>query len=47
MMMLCLKIVTDDIKTEGFNEVYTSKNGNEAFDIYKGHKIDLYCRIFD
>lgn len=38
---LVLKSLQMILKTEGFNEVYTSKNGNEAFDIYKGHKIDL------
>ncbi len=38
---LVLKSLEMILKAEGVDEVYTSKNGKEAFDIYKNHKIDL------
>lgn len=38
---LVLKSLQMILKAEGIDEVFTSKNGKEAFDIYKDHKIDL------
>ena len=38
---LVLKSLEMILKAEGIDEVFTSKNGKEAFDIYKDHKIDL------
>ncbi len=38
---LVLKSLEMILKAEGVDEVYTSKNGKEAFDIYKNHEIDL------
>ncbi|MDI9461028.1 MAG: response regulator [Saccharofermentanales bacterium] len=38
---LVLKSLQMILNTEGVDEVYTSKNGKEAFDIYKDHTIDL------
>ena len=38
---LVLKSLEMILKAEGIEEVYTSKNGKEAFDIYKNHEIDL------
>lgn len=38
---LVLKSLEMILKAEGIEEVYTSKNGEEAFDIYKNHEIDL------
>jgi DNA-binding NarL/FixJ family response regulator len=38
---LVLKSLQMILKAEGIDDVYTSKNGKEAFDIYKDHKIDL------
>jgi DNA-binding NarL/FixJ family response regulator len=38
---LLLKSLQMILKAEGIDEVFTSKNGKEAFDIYKDHKIDL------
>ncbi|MGI6349351.1 MAG: response regulator transcription factor [Eubacteriaceae bacterium] len=38
---LVLKSLQMILKAEGIDEVYASKNGAEAFDIYQKHKIDL------
>ena len=38
---LVLKSLQMILKAGGIDEVFTSKNGEEAFDIYKNHKIDL------
>ncbi len=38
---LVLKSLQMILKAEGIDEVYASKNGTEAFDIYQKHKIDL------
>ncbi len=38
---LVLKSLQMILKAEGIDEVYDSKNGAEAFDIYQKHKIDL------
>ncbi len=38
---LVLKSLQMILKAEGVEEIYTSKNGKEAFDIYNDHKIDL------
>ncbi|NMA12907.1 MAG: response regulator transcription factor [Chloroflexi bacterium] len=38
---LVLKSLQMILKAEGIDEVYTSKNGKEAFDIYKDHEIDI------
>jgi DNA-binding NarL/FixJ family response regulator len=38
---LVLKSLEMILKAEGVDEVYTSKNGKEALDIYKNHEIDL------
>lgn len=38
---LVLKSLEMILKTEGIEEIYASKNGKEAFDIYKDHKVDL------
>lgn len=38
---LVLKSLQMVLKAEGIDEVYASKNGAEAFDIYQKHKIDL------
>jgi len=38
---LVLKSLEMILKAEGIEKVYTSKNGKEALDIYKNHKIDL------
>ncbi|HQC69160.1 MAG TPA: response regulator transcription factor [Clostridia bacterium] len=38
---LVLKSLQMILKAEGIDEVYTAKNGKEAFDVYKNHTIDL------
>lgn len=38
---LVLKSLEMILKAEGIDEVYASKNGKEALDIYKNHEIDL------
>lgn len=38
---LVLKSLQMILKAEGIDEVHTSKNGEEAFDIYTNHEIDL------
>lgn len=38
---LVLKSLEMILKAEGVDEVYTSKNGEEALDIYKNYEIDL------
>ena len=38
---LVLKSLQMILKAGGIDEVFTSQNGEEAFDIYKNHKIDL------
>ncbi len=38
---LVLKSLQMILKAEGIDEVYTSKNGEEAYDIYENHEIDL------
>ena len=38
---LVLKSLQMILEAEGIDAVYTSKNGTEAFDIYKNHDIDL------
>ncbi|MGI6766351.1 MAG: response regulator [Lentihominibacter sp.] len=38
---LVLKSLQMILKAEGVEDIYTSKSGKEAFEIYKGHKIDI------
>ncbi len=38
---LVLKSLEMILKAEGVDEVYASKNGKEAFELYKKHAIDL------
>ncbi|OQC00987.1 MAG: Transcriptional regulatory protein DegU [Firmicutes bacterium ADurb.Bin099] len=38
---LVLKSLQMILKAEGIDEVYTAKNGKEAFDVYKNHTVDL------
>lgn len=38
---LVLKSLQMILKAEGIEEIYTSKSGKEAFEIYKSHKIDI------